>query len=76
MKRTIATGIVTAAASVGYFLSPLFTKYTLGLVGWEQTLKYFLYFILFGGILPHFSIIQKNFKFTNQADRDQNFREQ
>ena len=43
-SRTIATGIVTAAASVGYFLSPLFTKYSLGLVGWEQTLKYFMYF--------------------------------
>ena len=28
--RTIATGIVTAAASIGYFLSPLFTKYSLG----------------------------------------------
>ena len=41
-KRTVATGIVTAAASIGYFLSPLFTKYTLGTVGWEQTLKYFL----------------------------------
>ena len=49
-QRTIATGIVTAAASIGYFLAPLFTKYTLGTVGWEQTLKYFLYFILFGAI--------------------------
>ena len=45
-KRTIATGIVTAAASVGYFLAPLFTQYSLGSVGWEQTLKYFMYFIL------------------------------
>ena len=44
-NRTIATGIVTAAASIGYFLSPLFTKYSLGLVGLEQTLKYFMYFI-------------------------------
>ena len=25
-QRTIATGIVTAAASIGYFLAPLFTK--------------------------------------------------
>ena len=47
-SRTIATGIVTAAASIGYFLSPLFTKYSLGLVGWEQTLKYFMYFIGIG----------------------------
>ena len=53
-KRTIATGIVTAAASVGYFLAPLFTKYSLGAVGWEQTLKYFMYFILFGLIASFF----------------------
>ena len=46
-NRTIATGIVTAAASVGYFLSPLFTKYSLQSVGWEQTLKYFLIFHYF-----------------------------
>ena len=46
-KRTLATGIVTAAASLGYFLAPLFTKYSLGNVGWELTLKYFMYFILF-----------------------------
>ena len=37
--RTLATGYVTAAASVGYFLSPLFTQYSLEGVGWEQTLK-------------------------------------
>ena len=47
-KRTLATGIVTAAASVGYFLAPLFTQYSLGNSGWEQTLKYFIYFIFFG----------------------------
>ena len=45
--RTLATGFVTCAASVGYFLSPLFTQYSLGIVGWEQTLKYFMYFIFF-----------------------------
>ena len=43
--RTLATGYVTAAASIGYFLSPLFTQYSLGAVGWEQTLKYFMYFL-------------------------------
>ena len=36
-SRSMATGIVTAAASIGYFLSPLFTKYSLGAVGWENT---------------------------------------
>ena len=29
-KRTLATGIVTAAASIGYFIAPLFTQYSLG----------------------------------------------
>ena len=29
-SRSMATGIVTAAASIGYFISPLFTKYSLG----------------------------------------------
>jgi Cyanate permease len=58
-KRTIATGIVTAAASVGYFLAPLFTQYFLGAVGWEQTLKYFMYFILFGLITSLFILPKK-----------------
>ena len=53
-SRTIATGIVTAAASVGYFLSPLFTKYSLGIVGWEQTLKYFMYFIYWSFSFPFY----------------------
>ena len=44
--RTIATGIVTAAASIGYFLSPLLTKYSLIEFQWEQTLKYFIIFII------------------------------
>ena len=50
----MATGLVTAAASIGYFISPLFTKYSLGAVGWENTLKYFMYFILFGLIASIF----------------------
>ena len=58
-KRTVATGIVTAAASVGYFLAPLFTQYTLGTVGWEQTLKYFMYFIFFGLIASLFILPKK-----------------
>ena len=58
-KRTVATGIVTAAASIGYFLAPLFTQYTLGTDGWEQTLKYFMYFILFGLISSLFILPKK-----------------
>ena len=71
--RTLATGYVTAAASVGYFLSPLFTQYSLGGVGWEQTLKYFMYFIIFGLITSFFLLPSKTIINSSQADRDQTF---
>jgi len=71
--RTLATGYVTAAASVGYFLSPLFTQYSLEGVGWEQTLKYFMYFILFGLITSFFLLPSKTIINSSQADRDQTF---
>jgi MFS family permease len=72
-KRTVATGIVTAAASVGYFLAPLFTQYTLGAVGWEQTLKYFMYFIAIGLFASIFLLPSKTIINSSQADRDQTF---
>ena len=71
--RTIATGLVTAAASVGYFLSPLFTQYSLGEVGWVQTLKYFMIFIGFGLIASLFLLPSKSIIDSTQADRDQTF---
>ena len=71
--RTLATGYVTAAASIGYFLSPLFTQYSLGVVGWEQTLKYFMYFIFFGLIASLFLLPSKTILNSTQADRDQSF---
>ena len=74
-KRTIATGIVTAAASVGYFLAPLFTQYSLGNVGWEQTLKYFMYFILFGLITSVFLLPKKQESILENEEKKQNFLE-
>ena len=71
--RTLATGYVTAAASVGYFLSPLFTQYSLGGVGWEQTLKYFMYFIVLGLITSFFLLPSKTIINSSQADRSQTF---
>jgi len=71
--RTLATGYVTAAASVGYFLSPLFTQYSLGVVGWEDTLRYFMYFIAFGLIASLFLLPSKIIINSSQADRDQSF---
>jgi len=59
-SRSMATGIVTAAASVGYFISPLFTKYSLGVNGWVGTLQSFMYFILFGLVASMFLISNRN----------------
>ena len=71
--RTIATGIVTAAASIGYFLSPLLTKYSLVNYDWEQTLKYFMIFIVFGLITSLFLLPAKSLINSSQADREQTF---
>ncbi len=71
--RTIATGIVTAAASIGYFLSPLLTKYSLVQFDWEDTLRYFMIFIFFGLIASLFLFPAKTVINSSQADRDQTF---
>ena len=47
-NRTIATGIVTAAGSFGYFISPLFTRMSLVDYGWQDTLLFFSIFIVIG----------------------------
>ena len=70
-SRSMATGLVTAAASIGYFISPLFTKYSLGAVGWENTLKYFMYFILFGLITSIFLLPSKENNQKSNADKRQ-----
>ena len=72
-SRSMATGIVTAAASIGYFLSPLFTKYSLGAVGWENTLKYFMYFILFGLVASIFILPRRENSQAFKADKKQTF---
>ena len=38
-KRTVATSIVTAVGSFGYFISPMFTQYSLVEFGWETTIS-------------------------------------
>jgi len=52
--RGLAIGIVVAMASIGYFFSPLYTKFALTAFGWEKTLQTFLYFIIFGMIVGIF----------------------
>ncbi len=75
-KRTLATGIVTASASVGYFSTPLFTKYSLIEFGWENTLVYYLYFILFGLIASIFLLpVKKPLIVNSPSIKEQSFTE-
>ena len=59
-NRTLAIGIVTAAGSFGYFVSPLMTRYSLVEYGWENTLIFFALFIFIGSILAFFLTTPKN----------------
>jgi len=60
--RGLAIGIVVAMASIGYFFSPLYTKFALSEFGWEKTLQTFLYFIIFGMIAAIFLLPVKKDK--------------
>ena len=59
-NRTAAIGIVTAAGSFGYFISPVFTRYSLVEYGWENTLLIFAAFILIGLILAFYLTTPKD----------------
>tara|TARA_B100001057_G_scaffold458832_1_gene508476 strand:- start:2918 stop:4138 length:1221 start_codon:yes stop_codon:yes gene_type:complete len=59
-NRTAAIGIVTAAGSFGYFISPVFTQQSLLEFGWENTLLIFAAFILLGSIISFFLTTPKN----------------
>ena len=75
-KRTLATGIVTASASVGYFATPLFTKFSLIEFGWENTLVYYLFFILFGLIASIFLLpVKKPLIVNSTSIKKQSFTE-
>ena len=53
-NRTIAMSLVTSVGSFGYFLSPLFTNYSLNNYGWVETLFFFMIFLIFGLIIAFF----------------------
>ncbi len=53
-KRTIAIGIVTAAGSFGYFVSPIYTRFFLLEFGWNPTLLIFGVMILAGLVISLF----------------------
>ena len=64
--RGLAIGIVVAMASIGYFFSPMYTKFALSSFGWEKTLQTFLYFIIFGMISAIFLFPVKKQKENNK----------
>ena len=53
-NRTIAMSFVTAFGSFGYFLSPLFTAYSLNENGWKITLIAFMIALIIGLIISYF----------------------
>jgi len=67
--RGLAIGIVVAMASIGYFFSPLYTKFALSEFGWEKTLQTFLYFIIFGMIAGIFLFPVKKDKITSASTK-------
>ena len=69
-NRTIAMSIVTAVGSFGYFLSPLFTNYSLQSNGWVNTLFYFMIFLSIGLIFAYF-VRSPQLDKTNDAHNDQ-----
>ena len=50
----MATGIVTAAGSFGYFISPMYTRFTLLEFGWNTTLVIFGIMLILGLIIAFF----------------------
>ena len=69
--RGLAIGIVVAMASIGYFFSPLYTKFALSEFGWEKTLQTFLYFIIFGMIAAIFLLPVKKDKMIGTNTKTQ-----
>ena len=53
-NRTIAMSIVTAVGSFGYFISPLYTSYSLENNGWSYTLFIFLIVLIIGFFVSWF----------------------
>jgi MFS family permease len=70
-NRTIAMSIVTAVGSFGYFISPLYTNYSLVSNGWVNTLFVFMLLLFLGLVMSFFvrspSLIQSIEKSNDQS---------
>ena len=53
-NRTIAMSIVTSVGSFGYFISPIYTTYSLKNNGWVETLFIFMIFLIIGFLISFF----------------------
>ena len=69
-KRTVATSIVTAVGSFGYFISPMLTQYSLVEFGWESTLLIFIFFIGIGLLITIF-ITTPKVKYESNIENNQ-----
>ena len=72
--RTIAMSIVTAVGSFGYFISPIFTNYSLIEYGWNYTLFLFSLFLVTGLIAAYFVRSPKENEIVENRS-DQSFKE-
>ncbi len=72
-NRTIAMSIVTAVGSFGYFLSPLYTNYSLQSNGWVQTLFYFMIFLIIGLVVAFFVRSPELSQTTEEANNQSTF---
>ena len=71
-NRTISTGIVTGSASIGFFVLPIFTKYSNEFYGWHHTVLYYIYFLVFAAICSLFLFKKEYVDTTNNVfTRDQ-----
>ncbi len=72
--RTIAMSIVTALGSFGYFLSPIFTNYSLKEYGWNYTLFIFS-LVLIAGLVAAYFVRSPNLSENLEKTSDQSFKE-
>ena len=72
--RTIAMSIVTALGSFGYFLSPIFTNYSLREYGWNYTLFIFSLVLILGLVAAYF-VRSPSKSETIEENSDQSFKE-
>jgi MFS family permease len=66
-NRTISVGIVTGSASIGFFVMPLFTKFSNDYYGWQNTVQFFIYFLIFASICSLFLFKKEYVDTTNNT---------